>query len=263
MGELSYKPLIEEMVWSYSRLSSFDSCPYRWFLKYIKHDKENEQFYASYGSFMHRLIEGYYKGKISKEDMLTTFLKNFSKEVRGARPHEKTVEKYIRYGSEYLKAFRPFKFKMIDVEKKVKFHINGIPFVGYIDYLGMDEDKFVIVDNKSRDLKKRSTRLKPTAKDKELDQMLGQLYLYSAAIKQLYGEFPKLLCFNCFKTNTFIEEPFDEDIYNDTIKWAIKKIEEIKNADDFHPNIDYFFCNYICGFSNTCCYNQNRKGGVR
>lgn len=257
MGTISYKPLIEGMTWSYSRLASFDSCPYRWFLKYIKHCNETEQFYASYGSFMHRLIEEYYKGKISKEDMPSAFLRDFSKEVKGVRPGKKTVEKYIRCGSEYLKKFQPFRFKMVDVEKRVSFHINGIPFVGYIDYLGMDKDSYIIVDNKSRDLKQRSNRPKPTVKDNELDQMLKQLYLYSAAIKQLYGEFPKQLCFNCFKTNTFIEEPFSEDIYNATISWATKKVEEIKNADNFHPNIDYFFCNYICGFSHTCCYNQN------
>lgn len=35
MGEISYRPLIEAMTWSYSRLEIFDDCPYRWFLTYI------------------------------------------------------------------------------------------------------------------------------------------------------------------------------------------------------------------------------------
>ena len=145
---------------------------------------------------------------------------------------------------------------MIDVEKEVKFEIDGIPFTGFIDYLGEENGDYVIVDNKSRDLKPRSKRAKPTVKDKELDSMLKQLYIYSAAVKQEYGKFPKLLCFNCFRTGTFIEEPFNEDAYNEAIEWAKKLVEEIKDTDDFYPNREFFSCYYICGVSDDCCYDQ-------
>lgn len=227
-----------------------------WFLKYIKHCKETEKFYATYGSFMHRLIEQYYKGYLNKDEMLTEFLTGFSEEVRGTRPKETTVEKYIKSGCEYLRGFQPFRFNLIDVEKYVKFDIDGIPFVGYIDYLGEEDGEYVIVDNKSRDMKPRSHRSNPTVKDKELDSMLRQLYIYSAAIKQEYGKFPKLLCFNCFRTGVFIEEPFNEDAYNEAIEWAKKQVETIKGADDFPPNHDFFPCNYICGVSDDCVYDQ-------
>lgn len=36
MGEINYAPLIDDMVWSYSRIKAFEDCPYRWYLKYIK-----------------------------------------------------------------------------------------------------------------------------------------------------------------------------------------------------------------------------------
>lgn len=259
MGEVSYRPLIEDMIWSYSRLDSFKDCPYRWFLKYIKKCSETDKFYATYGSFMHKLLERYYRGELSKDDMLTTFLTNFSTEVKGARPQASTVEKYIKCGAEYLKGFEPFKFNMIDVEKKVEFNINGIPFVGYIDYLGEIDGEFVIVDNKSRDLKPRSKRAKPTVKDGELDLMLRQLYLYSAAVRQEYGKFPKLLCFNCFRTGTFIEEPFNEDAYKEAINWATNLVEEIMDTDDFYPLVDYFGCGFICGVSKECEYYESYK----
>lgn len=101
MGEVSYLPLIEDMIWSYSRLESFNDCPYRFFLKYISKCKESEKFYATYGSFMHKLIEGYYRGYYTKDDMLTEFLVGFSENVKGARPQKSTVEKYIKCGVEY------------------------------------------------------------------------------------------------------------------------------------------------------------------
>lgn len=130
--------------------------------------------------------------------------------------------------------------------------------MGYIDYLGEKDGELYVVDNKSRDLKPRSKRAKPTLKDAELDDMLRQLYIYSGAVKQEYGRFPKKLCFNCFKAGTFIEEPFSETAYQEAIDWAQKSIEEIKDADDFNPYVEYFGCRYICGVSDECCYWQMR-----
>ena len=45
MGEVNYAPLIDDMVWSYSRIKAFEDCPYRWYLKYIKkfHGKDMKQ----------------------------------------------------------------------------------------------------------------------------------------------------------------------------------------------------------------------------
>ena len=251
--------IADGFVWSYSRIECFCDCPYRFFLKYFAGVKEKPLFYSSYGSFIHKLIEQYYKGALTKDEMVTKFLTDFSKEVRGTRPQESTVTKYIQCGCEYLRSFQPFRFNMIDVEKRVEFNIDGTPFVGFIDYLGEEDGEFVIVDNKSRDLKPRSKRAKPTLKDQELDSMLKQLYIYSAAVKQEYGKFPKLLCFNCFRTGTFIEEPFNEDAYNAAIEWAKKQVEDIKDADDFYPQIDYFSCNFICGVDKECEYYESYK----
>lgn len=257
-GDMIYKELIKDMTWSFSRIECFNSCAYRWFLKYIKNYKDVPQFYSSYGSFMHKLIERFYKGELTKEEMQTKFLFDFSKEVQGIRPQESTVQKYIKAGLNYLKHFKPFPFEMVAVEEKVEFEIDGIPFVGYIDYHGIKDGEHYIVDNKSRDLKPRSNRKTPTVKDKELDEMLRQLYIYSAAIKQKYGKFPKALCFNCFKTGTFIEEPFKESAYNESIKWAKENISNIIKTNRFPPSIDFFSCCYICGVNDECCYWEAR-----
>lgn len=229
----------------------------RWFLKYIRHYKEPPGFYSSYGSFMHKLIELYYRGELSKEEMSTRFLLGFQTEVEGERPQASTVEKYIRCGLEYLNSFKPFPYNMIDVEKKVKFEIDGIPFVGIIDYLGEKYGELYIVDNKSRDLKPRSHRAVPTAKDKELDSMLKQLYIYSEAVKYEFGAYPKALCFNCFKSGAFIEEPFDPEAHKQALEWAVKNIEDIKKTELFYPRVDYFSCTNLCGLRDECCYYQS------
>lgn len=256
MGSIYYKPLIDSMVWSFSRLSLYNECPYYWYLKYIKNTKEAEKFYASYGSFMHKLIELFYKKEISKDEMLLRFYTNFSTDVKGFRPSEKIVQKYIEQGAKYLKEFSPLPFHVKEVEKKVEFNIDGVPFIGFIDYLGEnDNGELVIVDNKSRDLKHRSKKTTPTLKDKELDKMLTQLYIYSAAIYQEFGVFPVELCFNCFRTNTLIREPFNLQTYYNTIELVKKEIAKISSDSDFLPNQNFFFCKYICGVSEDCIYN--------
>lgn len=258
MGNITYKPFMEEMIWSYSRVKCFHDCPYRFFLKYIKECSETPQFYSSYGSFMHKLIEEFYRGEISKENLTTKFLADFRSEVKGQRPAESTVLKYINLGCEYLDNFSPFPFNMIDVEKKIYFQIGDVNLVGIIDYIGERNGDLCIVDNKSRDLRPRSQKKQPTDKDNELDNMLKQLYVYAAAVKKEYGSFPKYLCFNCFKSGVFIEEPFDMAAYESTIEWLMKSIEEIKDADDFCPSMDYFGCTYICGVHDDCCYYEMR-----
>lgn len=265
MGDVSYRPLIEDMTWSYSRIGAFEDCPYKFFLRYIKEYKECDRFYASYGSFMHKLIENYYLGFMSKEEMLETFVTGFSTHVKGDRPKGTIVENYIRCGVDYLKSFEPFPYEMDAVEERIEFEIAGIKMVGVIDFRGHIGDDIYIVDNKSRNLKPRSGKGKPTKNDEELDLMLRQLYLYAAAVKQKYGRYPKALCFNCFKNGEFIVEPFDENACNDAIGWAVKTIEEIKDCDDFHPNLEYFLCTFLCGVSDECEYNEmvRQKGKMR
>jgi len=258
MGEISYRPLIEDMTWSYSRIKAFEDCPYRWFLKYIKKMPETPQFYSSYGSFVHKLIEQYYKGELQKEDLKMEFLLNFSKSVLGERPAESTVKKYIDAGSNYFGNFEPFPFKHIDTEKLMVFSVSGVPFVGYIDYIGEEDGELVIVDNKSRDLKPRSKRAKPTQNDIELDEMLRQQYLYAFAVKQEYGKYPMWLCFNCFKNGVLIKEPFREEVLVEVIDWAKQSVENIAETEEFYPRVEYFSCRYICPYTDECCYWQGR-----
>ena len=256
MGDVIYTPLIEDMTWSYSRVSCFDDCRYRWFLKYIGHIDEEPQFYASYGSFMHKLLEKYYKKELSKDELRIEFLTKFSTEVQGERPPGNIVGNYISKGLNYLTNFTDFPYETVGVEKKIDFDIDGIPFTAIIDYIGKSDDGYVIIDNKSRELKPRSKNGKRRKSDDLIDEMLKQLYVYSAAIQQTYGEYPKKLCFNCFKNMVFIEEQFNKDIYDETIAWVKKNIEDIKKSEseDFYPNVEFFSCRYLCGVSDECCY---------
>lgn len=252
MGDINYRPLIDDMTFSYSRISTYDSCPYKWRLDYIDQYNKEEKFYASYGTLMHDILAKYYGGNISKDRMPIEFLTRFYGDVKGELPSGKIVESYIQKSLLYLRNFEGTDLHVIDVEKKVDFEIGGIKFTGFIDLIGEKDGNIIIVDHKSRDLKQRSGRVKPTLKDIELDEYLRQLYLYSKAVKDEFGKFPTELWFNCFKSGNVIKENFCPDGYEKAIKWALDTIEKIKNDSDFEANYNYFYCRWICGQSWNC-----------
>lgn len=247
---------MEDMIWSYSRVTTFYKCPYMFFLRYIAGCKEKDQFFSSYGSWVHKLIERFYKGEIKRESLTTNFLIGFQTNVKGKRPNANLVQRYIEEGTKYFDNFQPFPFETVGVEDKVDFDLNGIKVTGVIDYIGVSNGEYLIVDHKSTEVKPRGNRKKPTNATMKLDEMLRQLYIYSTAVKNKFGKFPKSLCFNCFKAGTFVEEPFNIETYNQTIKWFQDAVEEIKNTNEFIPNIEWFQCNYICGVCDECMYKD-------
>ena len=175
MGEVNYAPVIQDMVWSYSRVKAFDDCPYRWYLRYIRKLPSKEMFFSSYGSFIHKLIELYYKeGKTSKQ-LTDMYLSGFKENVSGRAPNPKIFTNYFKDGLRYLREIKPFPFSLNEVEKRVDFNLDGIPFVGYIDFLGEKDGELYVVDNKSRNLKPRSTKGKHTKSDEDLDSYLKQM----------------------------------------------------------------------------------------
>jgi len=260
MSDAIYKPLIEDMTWSWSRIETFKNCPYEWFLKYIRGETEQPRFYSSYGSFMHSLLERYYTGFLPAKELPLEFLTNFAEEVEGFRPSDTVVGNYVDQGLSYFKNFHPFQLNTVAVEEKFAMDIGGVRFTGIIDYIGERDGEYYIIDHKSADLKPRSNRKKQTKSDMELSEKLRQLYIYSAFLKEKYGKYPKSLCFNCFRTGTFIEEPFDEEAYKEAVEYISSAVKEIAEEENFNPNVSFFYCKYLCGYSDDCCYWKLRGG---
>lgn len=257
MGEVSYKPLIQDMTWSYSRIKAFTDCPYRWYLKYIRHPGQHGKpmFFSDYGSFVHELIAAYYSGEKTAEQVHMEYLTGFNDHVLGRAPNSKVFANYFVSGSQYLKSIRPSENEVIAVEQKVETSVTGTPFVGYIDRIDRDKDgALLVIDNKSRTLKPRSGRTKPTRADEELDHYLLQLYIYSSFIRDKYGVFPSKLCFNCFRSGIFIAEPFLVEKYEAALRWVSDMVITIENERDFRPNMEYFKCRYLCEMNGQCDY---------
>lgn len=251
-GGMLYGPLIRDMVWSYSRIKAFEACPYRWFLNYIEHRRETDQFYSSFGSYMHSLMAEFYEGKAEPDELAARFLSGFRENVKGIRPSPELAAKYIEAGAGFLRGLTMPAEEIVGVEKQIFFALDSIPFTGFIDLLTRTDEGLIITDHKSRTLKPRTGKNPPTKGDREIDDMLRQLYLYSASVRDEYGVFPAKLRFNCFRNGVLIEEPFREEAYEEAVRWAVDSVGKIMETEDFAPMPDYFACRWLCGFRDWC-----------
>lgn len=257
MQDTSFRYLISLMTWSYSRLRAYEDCGYGFFLKYLYEEEEQSHFYAEYGSLMHRLLEQYYSGSITKDETLLKFSTGFVIDVTtDVRPS--IAEKYYEQGKEYVKSLAMPSEKIIGIEEKLNFEIEGNPFIGFIDLLLEDDGGFIIQDHKSRILRAKSFVKGNKTEQKsneEFDSFAKQLYLYSVGIEQKYGRLPKELRFNCFRNGTVVTEKFDKEKYKEAKSWACETIDKIKHETEWNPNIEWFKCRNICGFTKICEYS--------
>lgn len=255
MGDISYAPLIKEMTWSYSRIKTFEDCPYRWFLRYIRYPgiTGDDLFFSGYGKFAHDLIADFYRGNTTALQTQMLYLDNFTKKVQGRPPNSKVFQNYYTDGLNYFFSIDRPPHGIEGVEQKVDFMIGQYPFVGYIDYI-QKSDHLGIGDHKSRKLKQRSGKPHPSKSDLDLDSYLRQLYLYSSPVRDQYGSFPDKLSFNCFRDQTMITEQFKKDGFDEACEWAIKQIERITIETEFDPSPEYFKCRYLCEMHYLCCH---------
>lgn len=248
--------IIDEMVWSYSRITTYETCPYRFFLVYILNVEKQRLFFSDYGSFMHSIIEKYLTGVLKKCELDKYYLSEFYNNVKGKAPNISIFKNYFQQGLEYVKNFSfPFS-DIVEVEKKVSFDIGDKKFVGIIDAVAKDENGLIVIDNKSRNLKPRNPKKKTTKSEIELNKYLRQLYIYSKAVAQEYNQTPQKLCFNCFRNKSTIVEPFEFEAFEKSQRWALEMIETIRNTEEWMPKLDYFVCNHLCDVCSHCEYKQ-------
>lgn len=258
-GEYSF--IISNMVWSYSRLTCFEQCPYKFFLTYLTPGTKRPQFFSDFGSFMHSILEKFYKGELKAEELPAYYLSHYDEQVIGRAPSAKIAGNYYMQGLDYLTHVNPLNVEVLGVEHQVEFNIDGKQFQGIIDLKAKNrhDGSLMIIDHKSRALKPRSKRKKPTQSDETLDGYLRQLYLYSQPVLDESGHYPKSLVFNCFRNGNVIIEPFEIEKFNEAKQWASELADKIIDNDDWRPNEDFYFCHYLCDKNHECEYFQDRR----
>ena len=95
---MKYSNIISDMVWSYSRITAFESCPYKFFLSYIKHMDKKRMFFSDYGTLMHKIIEMHLNGELSKQQVVPYYLSHFREDIKGFAPTKAIFKTYFEQG---------------------------------------------------------------------------------------------------------------------------------------------------------------------
>lgn len=239
--------------YSFTKLSTFLTCPYGFYLKYVLNQKGIGNAFSSYGSFIHELLEQNAKGEVEVWDLPEMYEWGFDTAVPEKFPRNKYVslrDSYYKRGLDFLKSFQGYSgFKILGVEQAFEYEVDDFIFNGVIDIILKDESgKLIIRDYKS----KSSFKSK-----QEKTEYARQLYLYSMYVKNRFGRFPDELQFLMFKKKKPETIVFDEKTYNETIQWMKDTVKTIREAFAFPPKCSWFYANNLCDHREYC----DMKGG--
>ncbi len=265
----------DEIVWSYSRVNCYDNCPRCFDLCYNQNVDKLNNVFAQWGSLIHKCLELFFKGELDLFSLTDYYCEHYNEFVTASFPYNSysdLEESYYEAGEKYLSNFCGLdteKYEIVGVEKEFKIKVVGYWLRGFIDLVLKDkrDNSYIIVDHKSAS----------SLKGKKLEEYLIQLYLYSAAVHEIYGAFPKMLVFNLFRTGEVVKEVFDEYSYGEALNWFKSSVLKVdsdcvytdkislafakagKDISEFKTN-DYF-CNNICSARAYCKRSVDYEGG--
>lgn len=190
-----------DTLYSWSKVNTFMTSPYEFYLQYILHKKPDVDncAYAPLGGCVHQVIEDYYSGKINYETMIDNFkdswitaidIANLLFDRNDETKNENIKNKYKTDLTHFFNHHKPIKHK-VEIERFLAAKIGDYVLQGYADAITKDsDDNFVIIDWKT------STKYSKKA----LEEHSGQLTVYAIALMQLGVPLNKIRCaFNFLK----------------------------------------------------------------
>lgn len=255
----NYDFIIDQFIWSFSRLNSFDNCPYEWECKYIECENGDSNFFSEFGTCVHSVLEKYAKGEISIFEISQAYENQFAETVVHDAPPNKYVDLKQSYYEKGLDYFDNIDldldgYEILGVEKEVRFKIADKDFIGYIDLLLREKSsgKIVVVDHKSASMKILKNGNVSKSDQEHFREFIRQLCLYAIPIIEEYGHVDELW-WNLFKERKWLKIPFKQEDQDEAVQWAKDTIKLIEQETEFPCNPDFYYCWYLCSQRNNAC----------
>lgn len=248
------------VIYSHSRLSSFEQCPFKFKLRYL--DKIKPDFESSIeshlGSVTHNTLEWLYievkKGNMpSIEEVIVYYSENWQNNYKeGTLIVRKnlTVKDYFNKGVKFILDYymkhKPFQDGTLELEKRILIDLNGdgkYKIQGFIDRLthNKETNEYEVHDYKT-------ANSLPKREKVETDR---QLALYSIAIKEIFGQnYNVLLIWHYLAHNVKITSRRTSDQLEQLKKDIMNLIDEIEVTKDFPPKKSVL-CGW-CEYKSKC-----------
>jgi CRISPR/Cas system-associated exonuclease Cas4 (RecB family) len=265
MTEKTKDEILRDMTYSFSSASSYDTCKHMFMLNYIKKEKQTQNGFAIFGSYVHSCIEGYFKGKIDGWDLAEYYKEHYDENVNVPFPAYPPgmAESYYKSG---LLFFENFEFdrdnyEVLNIEEKVVHEENGVKLVVKPDLVLKDKKtgECTLVDYKTAKLKGGKKDVELLAKYKK------QFLLYAKYLFQVSNIEIKYIKIWFIRDQKVVEIPIDVFEVEEVSEWFFSTIDKIKKEEEWTPNLsesNKYFCQNICGFGKTVCKYVNPDANI-
>ena len=245
------------VIYSYSRLNTFEQCPLKFKYKYIDKIPETKITIEAYlGKTVHRTLEWLYsqvkQNKIPTiEEVIIFYSRNWEREYKSTITiikQELTIEDYFNKGIKFLLDYytknKPFKDNTLEVEKRIFIDLGeNYKLQGFIDRFvyNLKSGEYEIHDYKTANNLPPQNRID---NDK-------QLALYSIGIKELLGKEKKVcLIWHYLAHNKKICSRRTDEQLEQLKKETIALIKKIESTTRFPPYISKL-CDW-CDYKDMC-----------
>jgi len=247
------------MMFSHSRISTFEQCPQKFKFHYIDKAEveEIEGVEAFLGRRVHETLEKLYKDlKFQKLMTLPELIKyyreqwkkNWSNNVQIVREeyseknYKKMGEKFI---SDYYNRYKPFdNEKTIALEQRIVVNIREYKIQGFIDRLSFSNGRYEIHDYKTSNSLPEQSKL-------DMDR---QLALYAIAVRNMFKDAKKIdLVWHFLAFDKEMRSERTDKQLNNLENEILKSIQEIELAydTDKFPAKESVLCDW-CEFRAIC-----------
>lgn len=244
-------PIPDKFDWSFSKLSTFETCPRAFQLQYLQDPPlpKQQNAWAEYGILCHIILEKFAKGELPVNQLTAEYKERYPDVVvHNFPPYPKGyAEKAFQQGIDYFESFSGFgdQYEVVSTEEYFHLNIGPYSFVGISDLVLRDKStgELVVVDHKTKS---------ESSMKNEIDLYKKQLYIYAEHVKNKYGQYPSQIQFNMIKSNQPIVEKFSIEKHEETLQWVEDTIDYIFFEQDWIAKPNQYYCRYICPVFQHC-----------
>jgi len=255
----SYDFILDNIVYSYSSVNSYETCPHGFFLTYIEAEERGSNFYSEFGLLVHDILEKYFLCELDEKDLTNYFIEHYNEYVKSfPPPYPKNLgESYYEDGISFFDnfTFDRENFEVVFTEEKIESIQQDIKLVVKPDLLLKEKStgKYILVDYKT-------SKLKGSKYDfKKLEGYKRQLNLY-AYFTWIEKEIKTDEIWIFFiRNNDIMKMEINHDDIIETIEWFTSTIGKIKDDEQWVANTDKsnsYFCSNLCGVRMSCEKNK-------
>jgi hypothetical protein len=255
-----YDFIIDNIRFSYSAISTYETCNYAYKLAYIDVVPRENNFYAQYGNLIHECFEKYFSGKIDSYEISQYYIDNYDFSVSIPAPMYGMGDKYREQGQLFFDnfSFNKEDYTILLIEDKVDFDVEGIMAVAKPDLVLRENatGKSILYDYKTATPYRKDSRTgKEIADNKKLEGYYNQMHVYTYALNQVKNISIDEIALWFTRLNKIVTIPKVPEKEEKAIFWFGETIKKIKADERFmYDNSNSYFCENLCGVRAFCEY---------